>query len=116
MEDRKQKGRRVKCAKEGYYDSQGKTSSDDEYFAICLVVLKVKDKKNKKTLSVKINYIKVHMEPESGAEVNLMDEHHFKSLNKRATEEIELKPSKIRLENNTRIVKNEGTVQCDDMQ
>ena len=97
IEDRKKKSRRVKCAKEDDYDSQEKTSSNDEYFARHLVVLKVKDKKNEKTLNVKINDIEVHMEPDSGAEVNLMDEHQFKSLKKRATEEIELKPRKIRL-------------------
>ena len=61
-----------------------------------LVVMKISNKEEK-SLDVKINDVNVRMEPDSGAEVNGMDEHQFKALKNRATEEIELQDSKIKL-------------------
>ena len=92
MKDKGSFGKKIKATKK----DDPETSSDDEYFAK-LVILKVSDKKEEKTLNVKMNEILIKIEPDSGAEVNLMDEHQFKSLKKRATEEIELRPSKMKL-------------------
>ena len=44
-----------------------------------------------------IEDINVFMEPDSGADVNIMDEHQFKALTNRSQAKLELKPSKIKL-------------------
>ena len=96
-EKEKKDGKKVKSTKEAEYE-RSETSSDDDFFAKqVVVVLKVRNKQEEKTLNVKINEVQVRMEPDSGAEVNLMDEHQFKSLKKRTSEKIELQPSKVKL-------------------
>ena len=79
-------------------NGEKETSSDDYYFDIRhLVVMKINNKEEK-TLDVKTNAVKVRMEPDRGAEVNVIDQHQSKALKNRAAEEIELQDSKIKLD------------------
>ena len=49
------------------------------------------------TVPLMINDISIRAEPDSGADVNVMDEFQFRALQHRSTEEMELKTSKIKL-------------------
>ena len=64
------------------------TSSDNELFCQAVrhlkQVKKVKSDDKNRTLTVKIEDVKVEVEPDSGAEVNVLDEHQFKALTNRA--------------------------------
>ena len=50
-----------------------------------------------KTVPIVINDVIVHMEPDSGADVNVMDEYHYKALKRRSYENIALQNSSTRL-------------------
>ena len=51
----------------------------------------------KKTVPIVINDVIVHMEPDSGADVNVMDEYHYKALKRKSYENIALRGSSTRL-------------------
>ena len=64
------------------------TSSDDEYFTQqvkkTVHIKKIGQKHlHSQTLSVRLNGIDIQIEPDSGADVNLMDEHQFKAFTNR---------------------------------
>jgi len=73
--------RRVKRTTEGE-DADNSASSDDEFFCQALrhlkQVKKIKTDGEDRTVSVKKEDVDVRTEPDSGAEVNVMDEHQFK--------------------------------------
>ena len=48
-----------------------------------------------KTVSVKIVDVDVRAEPDSGAEVNVLDEHQFKALTNRSSVKLTLQPSRV---------------------
>ena len=87
-------------------DSTGsdcETSSDDEYFAQTVKhlqqVKKIKQQNvnDSKTLMVQIDDVDVRVEPDSGADVNIMDEHQFKALINRSNNHPTLAQSKTKL-------------------
>ena len=67
-----------------------KTSSDDEFFCQAVRHLKqvkrIKSNDHDTTVSIHIEDVEVRAKPDSGAEVNLMDEHQFKALVNRCGE------------------------------
>ena len=90
--------KRIKRAEE----KEDSTSSDDEYFEKAvkssLSAKNISDTGNdKKTITVILDDVDMKAEPDSGADVNLMDEHQFKTLSNRTKNKITLKPSKARL-------------------
>ena len=90
---------RVKRTTEG--DADNSTSSDDEFFCQAvrhlMQVKKIKTDGEARTVSVKIEDVDVRAEPDSGAEVNVMDEHQFKALTKRSIVKLTLQPSRVNL-------------------
>ena len=48
-------------------------------------------------MSVKIIDVDVRAEPDSGAEVNILDEHQFKALTNRSSVKLTLQPSRVKL-------------------
>ena len=50
-----------------------------------------------KTVALSMNEVNVRVEPDSGADVNLMDEHQYKALLNRSEEKPVLEASKIML-------------------
>ena len=64
------------------------TSSDDEFFSLAAEYLSQakkigeigKDSGNYRTVTVRLNDVDVLMEADSGADVNIMDEHQFKAF------------------------------------
>ena len=50
-----------------------------------------------KTVPIVINDVIVHMEPDSGADVNVMDEYHYKALERKSYENLALHDSSTRL-------------------
>ena len=91
--------RRVKRTTEE--DSDNSTSSDDEFFCQAVrhlkQVKKIKTDGEDRTVSVKIEDVDVRAEPDSGAEVNVMDEHRFKALTNRSNVKLTLLPSRVKL-------------------
>ena len=91
--------RQIKRTTEGTADSF--TSSDEEFF--CQAVRHLKQVKKiqfgdkAKTLKVRIEDVDVDIEPDSGAEVNVMDEHQFKELKNRTSQDLTLAPSRTKL-------------------
>ena len=91
--------RQIKRTTEGTADSF--TSSDEEFF--CQAVRHLKQVKKSqfgdkaKTLKVRIEDVDVDIEPDSGAEVNVMDEHQFKELKNRTSQDLTLAPSRTKL-------------------
>ena len=77
------------------------TSSDDDFIGQATRHLQLKRVKDRyileRTVPVMIEDIDVFMEPDSGADVNIMDEHQFKALTNRSQTKLELKPSKVKL-------------------
>ena len=78
------------------------TSSDDEYFQQTAAHLRQAKKiKNadslNRTVSVRLDDVDVEMEPDSGADVNIMDEHQYKAFVHRTNYQPLLEPSKIKL-------------------
>lgn len=53
--------------------------------------------KGKRTLTVRLGDVDVQVEPDTGADVNLMDEHQYKALVHRTKNNVTLTPSKIKL-------------------
>ena len=48
-------------------------------------------------MPIVINDVIVHMEPDSGADVNVMDEYHYMALKRKSYENIALQESSTRL-------------------
>ncbi|XP_015762118.1 PREDICTED: uncharacterized protein LOC107341222 [Acropora digitifera] len=88
-----------KATKESASDNP--TSSDDEFFCQAVRHLKqvkrIKAEEQDKTITIQIEDVSVKMEPDSGAEINVMDEHQFKALIHRASTNLTLTPSKTKL-------------------
>jgi len=60
-------------------------------------VKKIKADSEDKTVPVKIEDVDVVAEPDSGAEVNVLDEHQFKALTNRSSVKLTLQPSRVKL-------------------
>ena len=75
------------------------TSSDDEFIVEHLEdVKKIQEQGNyRKTVILRIDDVDMRVEPNSGAGVNLMDEHQFKALVHRSNKKITLEASQTRL-------------------
>ena len=77
-------------------------SSDDDYFVQAVTnsfqAKKITGtQKRKQTVTVRLNDVDIRMEPDSGAEVNLMDEHQFQALLHRTNEKPTLEQCQIKL-------------------
>ena len=98
---RRQRNRVRKTQEYNDQDDTDSTSSHGEYFEQTIKHLQIKHLKKinsrEKTLPVHIGNVRTWVEPDTGADVNLMDEHQFKGLNHRSTEEVTLQHSNIEL-------------------
>ena len=83
---------------------------------VCQPVAHMNVKRIKKTYSLEktvplmINGISIRAEPDSGADVNVMDEYQFRAALHRSAEQMELKNSKIKLINKTEQRSYEGMI------
>ena len=97
--DTKRGRNRVKKTLE--HESSSDDSSDDDFLSQSIAHMNIKSIKTRyslsKTVPLMINDISIRAEPESGADVNVMDEFQFRALQHRSTEEMELQTSKIKL-------------------
>ena len=97
--DTKRGRNRVKKTLE--HESSSDDSSDDDFLSQSIAHMNIKSIKKRyslaKTIPLMINDISIRAEPDSGADVNVMDEFQFRALQHRSTEEMELKTSKIKL-------------------
>ena len=97
--DTKRGRNRVKKTLE--HESSSDDSSDDDFLSQSIAHMNIKSIKKRyslsKTVPLMINDISIRAEPDSGADVNVMDEFQFRALQHRSTEEMELKTSKIKL-------------------
>lgn len=96
-----QRGRNdIKKATE--YESDSPNSSDEEFITQSnahMTVKKVKRRYSlKKTVPLTINDVSVRAEPDSGAEVNVMDEYQYRALKYRSNTEITLKQTETKLQ------------------
>lgn len=95
-----------------YRDDKSETSSDEEYLQaatkhvhrekrIFTVIKKTRRSSNSKTTEntvyVRINDIDMAAEPDTGAEVNVMDEHQYKALQKHSPETASLRHTNTQL-------------------
>lgn len=87
---RNPEAKKVKVDTVAYDDS---TSSDDEYFS----VRKIGSSISENTVEVQLDDVLVMIEPDSGAEVNIMDEHQFKAFIHRTKSSVSLEHSNITL-------------------
>lgn len=79
-------------------EQQDSTSSDDEFFQHLKHAKNLKGGVNQsKIVTVRIDDVDVGVEPDSGADVNIMDEHQFKALIHRSKEQRQLRESKVKL-------------------
>ena len=82
-------------------EEKEETSSDDDFFDKAINHLQVRRVKDRdileKTVPIRIEDVDVRGEPDSGADVNIMDEHQFKALKNRSSTKLDLKPSKVKL-------------------
>ena len=79
-------------------------SSNDDYFVQAVTrsfqAKKIKAtaaQRRKQTVTVRLHDVEIHMEPDSGAEVNLMDEHQFQALLHRTAHKPTLEHCPIKL-------------------
>ena len=94
--------RKIRSGKIRKTEEEASTSSDDEYFQKSVQTdLHAKKITNnpstKKTMIVQLDDVDVEIEPDSGSDVNLMDEHQFKALSNRSKSKLTLSPSKAKL-------------------
>ena len=91
--------RRVKRTTEE--DADNSTSSDDEFFCQAIRhlrhVKKIRTDGEDRTVPVNIEDVDVSAEPNSGTEVNVIDEHQFKALAYRSNVKLTLQPSRVEL-------------------
>ena len=97
--DTKRGRNRVKKTKE--HESDSEDSSDEDFLSQSVAQRNVKRIKKtyslEKTVPLMINDISLRAEPDSGADVNVMDKYQFCVLLQRSAEQMELKNSKIKL-------------------
>lgn len=76
-------------------------SSDDEFFDQAVKHLKVKRIKrndaNEKLIKIRVEDVDMWAEPDSGADVNIMDEHQFQALMNRSEKNLTLETSQVKL-------------------
>jgi len=74
------------------------TSSDDEFFEHMKRIRNIKNEdEQSKMITLRIIDVDVKIEPDSGADVNIMDEHQFKALVHRSQTKIHLQKSRVKL-------------------
>ena len=83
-------------------EEENQTSSDDEFFDQAIKHLKqvrrVAHTDNiESMMTVRLDDVDVRIEPDSGAEVNIMDEHQYKALQNRSNKPQVLKASHVKL-------------------
>ena len=83
-------------------ESDIEDTSDDDFLSQSVALMNIKQVKKKysleKTVPLMINDISVRAEPDSGADVNVMDEFQFRALQHRSAEDLGLQNSKIKLQ------------------
>ena len=77
-------------------------SSDDEFISQAVnhlgTVKHVKSiSSTPRTVAMRMNDVDVRVEPDGGADVNVMDEHQFKALSNRSAKKIPLEASRMKL-------------------
>ena len=87
----------IKRTQEKERDDDDETSSDEEYFSISKIKHIKRVKTNNILIPIRIEDVEVQIEPDSGADGNIMDDHQFKALKNRSSELLHLKPSKTKL-------------------
>ena len=96
---RYQRRNRVKRTTET--DSDGDGSSDEEFLTKSVVHMQIKMIRKKygleKTVPLMVNDIYIRAEPDSGADVNVMDEHQYRALLHRSDSTMDLHKSSTRL-------------------
>ena len=97
--DTKRGRNRVKKTLE--HESESEDSSDEDFLSQSVAHMNIKRIKKRysleKTVPLMINDISIRAEPDSGADVNVMDEFQFRALLHRSAEQMKLKDSKIKL-------------------
>lgn len=97
------KSRHTKSHVKKTTEDQESTSSDDDFFDSTVKHLHVKrlatHQSVEKTIPVLIDDVKTWVEPDSGADINLMDKHQFKSFQHRTQTSPVLQPCDIKLRN-----------------
>ena len=79
-------------------ESDNSTSSDDEFFEHLKQAKNIKSMtEHNKTITLRLDDVDVRIEPDSGADVNIMDEHQFKAFVHRSKETKQLTKSKVKL-------------------
>ena len=94
--DTKRGRNRVKKIQEN--ESGSENSSDEDFMSQSVAHMNVKGIKKtyslEKTVPLMVNDISIGAEPDSGADVNVMDEYQFRALLHMSAEQIELKNTK----------------------
>ena len=97
--DTKRRRNRVKKTLE--HESESEDSSDEDFLSQSVAHMNIKRIKKRysleKTVPLMINDISIRAEPDSGADVNVMDEFQFRALLHRSAEQMKLKDSKSKL-------------------
>ena len=82
-------------------ESESEDSSDEDFLSQSVAhmnIIRIKKRYSlEKTVPLMINDISIRAEPDSGADVNVMDEFQFRALLHRSAEQMKLKDSKIKL-------------------
>lgn len=82
-------------------ESDSGDTSDEEFLSQSIAHMRIKRVNKRysldKTVPLMINDILVRAEPDSGADVNVMDEFQFRALKHRSTADLELQRSRIKL-------------------
>ena len=74
------------------------TSSDDEFFEHLKQAKNIKSvKEYNKTISLRLDDVDLRIEPDSGADVNIIDEHQFKAFVHRSKKTKQLQKTKLKL-------------------
>ena len=82
-------------------DLDSDQSSDDEFLTKSIAHMQIKLVKKtyglEKTIQLMVNDIQIRAEPDTGADVNVMDEYQYRALQHRSTSKMELQNSQIKL-------------------
>ena len=82
-------------------ESESEDSSDEDFLSQSVAhlnIIRIKKRYSlEKTVPLMINDISIRAEPDSGADVNVMDEFQFRALLHKSAEQMKLKDSKIKL-------------------
>ena len=97
--NRNQRKRRVKRTAETDVDSE--ESSDEEFLTKSIAHMQIKRVRKayglEKTIPLMVNDIHIRAEPDTGADVNVMDEYQYKALLHRSESKMELQKSQTKL-------------------